>query len=46
LKDAGFRVSVVTGAGLGKLIGNAEMQKIPVMAVVGRQEFGEGTLNG
>jgi len=45
LKDAGFRVSVVTGAGLGKLIRNAELEKIPVMAVVGKQEFGEGTLN-
>jgi len=45
LKDAGFRVSVVKGAGLGKLIRNAELEKIPVMAVVGKQEFGEGTLN-
>jgi len=45
LKAAGFRASVVTGAGLGKLIRNAELRKIPVMAVVGKAEFENGTLN-
>jgi len=45
LKAAGFRASVVTGAGLGRLIRNAELQKIPVMAVVGNQEVENGTLN-
>jgi len=45
MKERGLRAEVVTGAGLGKLIRNAETKKVPVMAVVGKQEAADGTLS-
>lgn len=44
LKAAGMRVEVPTGERLGKAIRNAELRKIPLMAVVGDQEMEDGTL--
>ncbi|CAI5468619.1 unnamed protein product [Closterium sp. Yama58-4] len=45
LLERGIRAEVATGERLGKLIRNAETQKIPVMAVVGPREVESGTLN-
>ena len=38
LRDAGVRVEICTGQRLAKLVRTAEKAKIPVMAVVGREE--------
>jgi threonyl-tRNA synthetase len=46
LKAAGIRAEADTsGERLGKMIRNAEKQKIPVMAVVGAKEFESNTLS-
>lgn len=44
LREKGIRAEVVFGERLGKLIRNAETQKIPVMAVVGPKEVESATL--
>lgn len=44
LKAREIRAEVIFGERLGKLIRNAETQKIPVMAVVGPKEVESGTL--
>lgn len=44
LKAREIRAEVIFGERLGKLIRNAETQKIPVMAVVGRKEVETETL--
>lgn len=44
-KAAGLRAEVdLSGERLGKLIRNAEMQRVPVMAVVGKNEVASGRL--
>lgn len=45
LRARGVRAEVASGERLGKLIRNAETQKLPVMAVVGAKELESGTLN-
>ncbi|MEN9567859.1 MAG: threonyl-tRNA synthetase, partial [Cyanobacteriota bacterium] len=46
LKQAGYRVEVdCTGERLGKQIRNAELEKIPVVAVVGQREVEHQTLS-
>ena len=44
LRDAGVRVEICTGQRLAKLVRTAEKAKIPVMAVVGREEAENNTL--
>jgi threonyl-tRNA synthetase len=44
LRDAGVRVEICTGERLNKLVRNAEKAKIPVMAVVGKDEAENNTL--
>jgi threonyl-tRNA synthetase len=45
-KQAGYRVEIdCTGERLGKQIRNAELEKIPVVAVVGKQEVEHHTLS-
>lgn len=44
LKANGIRTEVCHGERLPKLIRNAEMQKIPLMAVVGPKEVETGTV--
>ena len=44
LRAMDVRAEVIFGERLGKLIRNAEMQKIPVMAVVGPKEVETETL--
>jgi len=39
LKAAGLRVEVAAGQRLGKAIRNAELEKIPLMAVIGDAEM-------
>eukprot|EP01024_Parvocaulis_polyphysoides_P034364 TRINITY_DN30408_c0_g1_i1.p1 TRINITY_DN30408_c0_g1~~TRINITY_DN30408_c0_g1_i1.p1 ORF type:complete len:372 (+),score=51.49 TRINITY_DN30408_c0_g1_i1:150-1118(+) len=45
MRLAGIRAEVVSGERIGKLIRNAEIQKVPVMAVVGAKEIENGTLS-
>ncbi|CAI7758552.1 unnamed protein product [Closterium sp. NIES-54] len=45
LLERGIRAEVASGERLGKLIRNAETQKIPVMAVVGPREVESRSLN-
>ncbi len=46
LKQAGYRVEIdCTGERLGKQIRNAELEKIPVVAVVGKREVETQTLS-
>ncbi|CAI5530948.1 unnamed protein product [Closterium sp. Naga37s-1] len=45
LLERGIRAEVASGERLGKLIRNAETQKIPVMAVVGPREVESWSLN-
>ena len=46
LKKAGFRVEIDRSAErLGKQIRNAELEKIPVVIVVGKKEVAEQTLS-
>ncbi len=44
LRDAGVRVEICSGQRLAKLVRTAEKSKIPVMAVVGREEAENNTL--
>jgi threonyl-tRNA synthetase len=44
LREAGVRVEICTGQRLAKLVRTAEKAKIPVMAVVGRDEAANNTL--
>jgi len=44
LREAGVRVEICTGQRLAKLVRTAEKAKIPVMAVVGRDEATNNTL--
>lgn len=44
LRDAGVRVEICTGERLNKLVRNAEKAKIPIMAVVGKDEAENNTL--
>ena len=44
LRDAGVRVEIYSGQRLAKLVRTAEKSKIPVMAVVGREEAENNTL--
>jgi threonyl-tRNA synthetase len=44
LRQAGVRVEICTGQRLNKLVRTAEKAKIPVMAVVGREEAENNTL--
>ncbi len=44
LRDAGVRVEICSGQRLTKLVRTAEKSKIPVMAVVGREEAENNTL--
>ena len=44
LRDAGVRVEICTGQRLAKLVRTAEKAKLPVMAVVGREEAENNTL--
>ena len=44
LREAGCRVEICTGQRLAKLVRTAEKAKIPVMAVVGRDEAANNTL--
>ena len=44
LRDAGVRVEICSGQRLAKLVRTAEKSKIPVMAVVGREEGDNNTL--
>ena len=46
LKQAGYRVEIdCSGERLGKQIRNAELEKIPVVAVVGKREVETQTLS-
>ena len=46
LKQAGYRVEIdCTGERLGKQIRNAELEKIPVVAIVGKKEVETQTLS-
>eukprot|EP01023_Acetabularia_acetabulum_P062329 TRINITY_DN7661_c0_g2_i1.p1 TRINITY_DN7661_c0_g2~~TRINITY_DN7661_c0_g2_i1.p1 ORF type:complete len:705 (-),score=112.98 TRINITY_DN7661_c0_g2_i1:365-2362(-) len=45
MRMGGIRAEVVSGERISKLIRNAEVEKIPVMAVVGAQEVENGTLS-
>jgi len=44
LRDAGVRVEICSGQRLAKLVRTAEKSRIPVMAVVGREEAENNTL--